>query len=128
MNFEDGEVLTSGNQQNFIIYKECIIPNKAIKNKRIYTITHKSSELFLAGFVVVTDDNKVSGIILLGAHPNQDENLYYCLPKRKLYKEFTKEYFSLIVNNIYTYYLDDCYFDPSDYLIFKEAQSIKIQL
>lgn len=128
MKFESGQLLTAGNFQQYVIYNGLIVPNRAIKNNKVFSITHKTAELHLTGFIVILDNNKVSGVLLLGSHPNQDENLYYCLPDSKKYKEFTKEYYGMLLNNICTYYLDDCYFDPTDNLRFKELTSfMKIQ-
>lgn len=129
MKFEDCIIIQPNDLQKFLIYKGQIIPDKAIKDGKVYNIKHKNDFLYLAGFVVILINNIIDSIFLLGSHPNQDEQWFYCLPSSKKYKKFTREYFYLLINNLHTYYLDDCYFDPADNLTYHEvSHNIKIQV
>lgn len=109
MNYIDGIMINDG---QFILYKGLLIPDILVKDGKPYAITYLDPQFYIHGFLVFTESMKVENIILLGVHPNQDNNYKYCLNEEKRNKLFTEIYFNALVRSIKTYYVDDAYFIP----------------
>lgn len=112
------------------IYEGQIVPNRLIKNKSAYEITYLDPLYFINGFMVITEQDFVKTITLFGYHPNRDPitNLY-CLPDYKKGVEYNKTYFDMLMVNIKTYYLDNCFFIPgSIHIKFKKINSLYVQV
>lgn len=112
------------------IYLGKIKPNRVIKDKNVYEITYIDPIFIMSGFVVMTENRYIQNILLFGFHPNRDPNTsLYCLPERKKQVDFTKQYFKLLLMNLKTYYLDDCFYTPSlSQLKYKKMKSIYLKL
>lgn len=112
------------------IYLGRIKPNRVIKNKNVYEITYIDPIFIMSGFVVMTENRHIQNILLFGYHPNRDPNTsLYCLPERKKQVDFTEQYFKLLITNLKTYYLDDCFYTPSlSQLKYKKMKSIYLKL
>lgn len=112
------------------IFINKIIPNRVIKDKNVYEITHLDSMFHLGGFEVSTENDKVINIRLFGIHPNCDPDTdNFCLPDFKKGIDFTTDYLNLLKTNIQTYYLDNCFFNPTGKkLRYQKMKSIYVQL
>lgn len=107
-----------------------IIPNRVIKDKVAYMITHIDKRYHLDGFAITTENDRVMYITVYGFHPNcKPETDIFCLPDFKKGVELTDAYLDLITTNLQTYYLDNCYFNPTGQkLKYKKMNSIYVQL
>ena len=116
--------------QAYHIYEGRITPDTMIKSHKAYSIDYLDPLFILNGFIVITENNLVLNILLMGIHPNRNpETHMYCLPEYRIKKEFTPEYFEKVLKTIKTYYLDDCYFQPEKkYVRYKPLKSMSIQL
>ena len=112
------------------IYEGHITPNRMISNKNVYEITHLDPLFILNGFLVITENDMVKNIILLGHHPNRDPDTHlYCLPDLKKNVKYDSRYYENLVTSIKTYYLDNCFFKPTKVqATYKKLQSIFFQL
>lgn len=112
------------------IYLGRIKPNRVIKNQNVYEITYIDPIFIMSGFVVMTENRYIQNILLFGYHPNRDpKTSLYCLPERKKQVDFTEQYFKLLLTNLKTYYLDDCFYTPSlSQLKYKKMKSIYLKL
>jgi len=125
-----------GNRGNKELYKithmyiQKIIPDRVVINKAAYEITHIDEWYHLDGFEVITENDKVHLVRIFGYHPNSDPDTdNFCLPDFKKGVYFTMEYLNMIVTNIKTYYLDNCFFNPTGRrLRYKKMKSMYIQL
>lgn len=117
-------------KQEYHIYEGHITPDTMIKSRKAYEITYLHHLFVINGLVVITENDLVLNVLLMGIHPNRDpETKMYCLPKYREKKKFTKEYFERLLKTIKTYYLDDCYFQPpKEYVRYKPLKSMSIQL
>ncbi len=128
--------LVVGNRGNKPLYKisyiyiQKIIPNRIIMDKNAYEITHIDEMYHLAGFEVCTENDKVHNVRLYGYHPNSHPDTdIYCLPDFKLSVEFTPEFLSMLLTNIKTYYIDNCFINPLGKNVrYKKMKSMYIQL
>lgn len=131
---EDCTVVYSGSDELFVeksyIYLGQIIPNRAIKQKNVYEITYLHPLYFIEGFIVITENDKVNRIVILGYHPNRDGKTgLYCLPDYKKSITFSEDYFNILLTNIKTFYLDSCYLTPRvEHIKYKKLKSVYIQL
>ena len=107
-----------------------LIPNRVILNKNVYRITHIDERYHMDGFSLTTENDKVLYVRVFGYHPNCDPDTdIFCLPDFKKDIYLTKEYLDLIISNIQTYYLDNCYFNPTGRkLRYEKMQSMYVQL
>jgi hypothetical protein len=132
MYFDSAVIIFSGNNKLYEkhhIYIDEIIPNRIVEKKNVYEITFLDKIYFINGFDVVTENNNVRRVYLFGFHPNRDSNGLYCLQEEKKNKEFSEDYFKMLLSNIKTYYFDSCYFRPPEKLIkYKKLKSIYVQL
>lgn len=112
------------------IFINRIIPNRVIKNRNVHKITYISRMFHLDGFEISTENDKVLNIRVFGFHPNCDpETDNFCLPDFKKGSYLTSDYLNLIKSNIQTYYLDNCFFNPTGkQLQYKKMKSIYVQL
>lgn len=112
------------------IYEGQIVPNRVIKNKAAYEITYLHPQYLLHGFLVITEQDFVKTITLFGYHPNRDPKTnLYCLPEYKKGVKYTETYFDMLLTNIKTYYLDDCFYTPSPkHVMYKKMNSIFMQM
>jgi len=112
------------------IYEGQITPTRMIKNKNVYEITYLHPQFFINGFMVMTEQNFVSNITLFGYHPNRDpDTCLYCLPDYKKGVKFDQKYFEMLLTNIKTYYLDDCFYTPpKNQVEYRKLRSISMQL
>jgi hypothetical protein len=112
------------------IFINQIIPNRVIMNKCAYTITHIDEQYYLDGFEVSTENDKVMNVRVFGFHPNCDPDTdNFCLPDFKKGVFLTSEYLNLILTNIQTYYLDNCFFNPTGkHLRYEKMKSMYVQL
>lgn len=112
------------------IFINQIIPNRVIMNKNVFKITYLDEQYHLDGFEVSTENDKVMNVRVFGFHPNCDPNTdNFCLPDFKTGVFFTSDYLKLILTNIETYYLDNCYFNPTGkQLRYKKMKSMYVQL
>jgi len=112
------------------VYIQKIIPDRVIMNKNAYEITHIDERYHLDGFEVTTENDKVHIVRVFGYHPNSDPDTdNFCLPDFKKDVYLTSEYLSMIFTNIKTYYLDNCFFDPTGRrLRYKKMKSMYVQL
>jgi len=112
------------------IFINKIIPNRVIKDKNVYEITYLNKMFHLDGFEVSTENGMVMNIRIFGFHPNCDPDTdNFCLPDYKKGTSFTTEYVNLIKTNIQTYYLDNCFFNPTGKeLRYQKMKSIFVQL
>jgi len=112
------------------IFINQIIPNRVIKEKNVHEITFLSELYYIDGFEVSTENDKVINIRLFGFHPNCNPDTdNFCLPDFKKGSYFTSDYLNLIITNIQTYYLDNCFFNPTGKdLRYKKMKSMYIQL
>jgi hypothetical protein len=112
------------------VYEGIIVPDRMIKDKNVYQIVQLDELYYINGFVVITENELVKNVILFGYHPNRDpETHLYCLPDRKKNIKFTQEYFSLLMTNIKTYYLDDCFYMPGKHQVkYKKLKSLYVQM
>lgn len=112
------------------VYEGQIIPNRMIRNKNVYEITHISPQYYINGFNVVTEQDMVTNVILFGYHPNRDpETLLYCQPDYKKGIRYDQVYFEMLLTNIRTYYLDNCFFYPGKNDVrYKKMKSMYIQM
>ena len=96
------------------MYIQKIIPDRVVINKAAYEITHIDAWYHLDGFEVITENDKVHLVRIFGYHPNSDPDTdNFCLPDFKKGVYFTMEYLSMIFTTIKTYYLDNCFFNPT---------------
>ncbi len=96
------------------IFINKIIPNRVIKNKNVYKIVYLDEVYHLDGFEVSTENDKINNIRVFGFHPNcHTETDNFCLPDFKKGVYLTSDYLKLIITNIQTYYLDNCFFNPT---------------
>jgi len=129
-------ILTVGEKSDKSLYKktyiyiEKLIPNRVVMNKNAYEITYIDKMYHLDGFEVSTENDKVINIRLFGFHVNCDPNTdIYCLPEFKKGVNLTPEYLNLIITNIQTYYLDNCFFNPTGKLLrYEKMKSMYVQL
>ena len=136
MEFNDRIVVAPPSNDNFsileisYIYLGRIKPNRVIKDKNVYEIIYVDPIFIMSGFVVMTENRYIQNILLFGFHPNRDPNTsLYCLPERKKQVDFTEQYFKLLLTNLKTYYLDDCFYTPSlSQLKYKKMKSIYLKL
>lgn len=125
-----------GNRGNKDLYKltymfiEKIIPDRVIMNRNAYEITHIDKRYHLDGFQVTTENDRVQFVRVFGYHPNNDPDIdLFCLPDFKKGVYFTTEYLTMIIANIKTYYLDNCFFDPTGKMLrYKKMKSMYVQL
>jgi len=112
------------------IFIQKIIPDRVIMYKNAYEITHIDPRYHLDGFEVSTENDRVINIRIFGFHPNSDPQTdNFCLPDFKIGVYFTAEYLSMILTNIKTYYLDNCFFNPTGRLLqYKKMKSMFVQL
>ena len=112
------------------IFINQVIPNRVIKEKNVYKITYLDEWFYLDGFEISTENDKVTNVRVFGFHPNCDSNTdNFCLPDFKKGVELTDKYFKLILTNIKTYYLDNCFFNPTGkQLRYEKMKSIYVQL
>ena len=112
------------------IFINQVIPNRVIKEKNVYKITYLDEMFYLDGFEISTENDKVMNVRVFGFHPNCDANTdNFCLPDFKKGVFLTDEYFKLILTNIQTYYLDNCFFNPTGkQLRYEKMKSMYIQL
>jgi len=112
------------------IFIKQIIPNRVIMDKNVYNITFLDEQYYLDGFEISTENDKVMNVRVFGFHPNCDPNTdNFCLPDFKKGTFFTEDYLKLILTNIQTYYLDNCFFNPTGkQLRYEKMKSIYIQL
>jgi hypothetical protein len=112
------------------IYEGVIVPNRMIRNKNVYEIVHIDELYHIHGFVVITENDMVKNIVLFGYHPNRDPDTHlYCLPERKKNVKFDQGYFDMLLQNIKTYYLDDCFYMPGKHQVkYKKLKSLYIQM
>ena len=134
MNYKSCTVVCSGSNELFVeksyIYLGQIVPNRAIKQKNVYEITYLHPLYFIEGFIIITENDKVNRIVILGYHPNRDGKTgLYCLPDYKKNITFSEDYFNILLTNIKTFYLDSCYLTPrAKHLKYKKLKSIYVQL
>lgn len=116
--------------QEYHIYEGHITPDTMIRSRKAYEITFIHPLLVIGGFIVITENELVKNIMIMGVHPNVDPaTKLYCLPEYKKNKKFTEKYFSQFVRTLKIYYLDDCYFQPTkEYVKYKPLKSMSIQL
>jgi len=125
-----------GKRENKSIYRKTyislgkIIPTRVILNSCAYEITYIDKEFHLDGFEISTENDKVLNVRLFGGHPNCDPDTdLYCLQDYKKNVEITPEYLRLLKTNIRTYYLDNCYFNPTGRkLRYEKMDSMSITL
>ena len=111
------------------LYEGQITPTRMIKNKQAYEITYLHPQFFINGFMVTTEQDLVRHITLFGYHPNRDPatNLY-CLPNYKKGVKYDGKYYEMLLTNIKTYYLDDCFYTPPKKQVeYKKLKSISMQ-
>jgi len=116
--------------QEYHIYEGQITPTTMIKSRKAYDITFLHPLLVIGGLVVLTENELVKNIMIMGIHPNVDpKTKLYCLPEYRKEKKFTQRYFELFLDTLKIYYLDDCYFQPTkQYVTYKPLKSMSIQL
>ncbi len=112
------------------IFVNQVIPNRVIKEKNVYKITYLDKMFYLDGFEITTENDKVINVRVFGFHPNSDSNTdNFCLPDFKKGVFLTERYFNLILTNIQTYYLDNCFFNPTGkQLRYEKMKSMYVQL
>jgi len=112
------------------IYEGQIIPTRMIKDKNVYEITYLHPQFIIHGFMVMTEQDLVRHITLFGYHPNRDPaTSLYCLPTYKKGVKFDQKYYEMLLTNIKTYYLDDCFYTPpKNQIEYKKLKSISMQL
>jgi hypothetical protein len=112
------------------IFVNQVIPNRVIKEKNVHKITYLDEMFYLDGFEISTENDKVINVRVFGFHPNCDPNTdNFCLPDFKKGVFLTEKYFNLILTNIQTYYLDNCFFNPTGkQLRYEKMKSMYIQL
>ena len=130
--FSDAIVLGEKSKygKRYYIYLEEIIPDRVVKNKNAYEITHLSSFLKINGFAVAVNSNDlVENIFLFGLHPNCDlKTNLYCLAEHQKKVPFDEEYYENLKQNLRVYYLDNCYYKPTGgHLQYKKMKSIYMQ-
>jgi hypothetical protein len=116
--------------KRFYIYIEEITPNRVVKNKNAYEITHLSPFLKINGFAVtVNPKGLVENIFLFGLHPNCElKTNLYCLAKHHKGVQFNEEYYENFKNNLRVYYLDDCHYIPTGgHLQYEKMKSVYMQ-
>lgn len=106
------------------------IPNRVIRDKNVHEITYLDEMFHLDGFEISTENDKVMNVRVFGFHPNCDPNTdNFCLPDFKKGVLLTDKYLKLILTNIQTYYLDNCFYNPTGkQLRYKRMKSMYIQL
>jgi hypothetical protein len=116
-------------EKSFIYLGE-IRPNRVIKNKNVFEIVYLNPMFILNGFVVITENELVQNILVFGYHPNKDpDTSLYCLPNRKKQNKFDENFFKLLLTNLKTFYLDECFYIPSiNQLKYKKMKSIYVKL
>lgn len=107
-----------------------IIPNRVIKDKNVFNITYLDEMFYLDGLEISTENDKVINVRVFGFHPNCDPNTdNFCLPDFKKGVFLTEDYLKLILTNIETYYLDNCFFNPTGkQLRYEKMKSMYVQL
>jgi hypothetical protein len=112
------------------VYEGRITPNRVIKNKNVYEVTHINPLYIMNGFMLITEQDFVKTITLFGYHPNRDpETNLYCLPDYKKGVIYNEQYFDMLLTNIKTYYLDNCFFIPGKTQVtYKKLKSVYIKL
>jgi len=119
------------------IYVDKIIPNRIIKNKRLYKITyldefyHINAVHFLVSKNTINGKENVIKITLDGFHPNTLRNTAneYCLQDKDKGSLFIETFFDRMIANIHNYYLDSCIFEPpTDMLQYERMRSMYVQL
>ena len=115
--------------EKIYLYEGQITPTRMIKNKQVYEITYLHPQFFINGFMVTTEQDFVRHITLFGYHPNRDpETNFYCLPKYKKGVKYDEKYYEMLLTNIKTYYLDDCFYTPpKNQVEYKKLKSISMQ-
>lgn len=112
------------------IYVKKIIPDRIVMEKNVYEITQIDSMYHLDGFEVTTENDKVHLVRVFGCHPNSDPDTdNFCLPDYKKGVDFTPDYLNMILSNIKTYYIDNCFFNPlGNKVRYKKLKSMYVQL
>ena len=112
------------------IFIKTIIPNRVIQGKNIFKITYLNEIYYLDGFEVSTENDKVINVRVFGFHPNCEPNTdNFCLPDFKKGVYLSTDYLNVIITNIQTYYLDNCFFNPTGKdLRYEKMKSIYVQL
>lgn len=112
------------------IYGDKIIPDRIVMDKNVYEITHLDPVYHLDGFAVTTENDKVKCVKIYGYHPNCDPDTdNFCLPDYKKGVEFTPDYLTMLLANIKTYYIDNCFFNPlGNKVRYEKMKSMYIQL
>jgi len=112
------------------IYITKIIPNRIIMDKNAYEITYVNEMYHLDGFTITTENDKVLYVRVFGYHPNCDPDTdVFCLPDFKKGIYLTKEYLDIVITNIQTYYLDNCFFNPIGKNVrYRKLKSMYVQL
>jgi hypothetical protein len=112
------------------VYEGQIIPNRMIKQKNVYEITYIHPQYYINGFTVRTEQDMVTHVSLFGYHPNRDpKTLLYCQPDYKKGVKYDQVYFEMLLTNIRTYYLDNCFFYPGkSHVRYKKMKSMYIQM
>lgn len=115
--------------EKYHIHEGIIIPNRVIEKGHAYEITQISEILYINGFLVITENDLVQTVILFGHHPNRDPETYqYCMPDHKKGVVYNTTYYSRLLINIKTYYLNDCFFVPSKKdLAYKRLASFTVE-
>ena len=112
------------------LYEGQIIPTRMIKNQQAYEITYIHPQFFINGFMVMTEQEHVRTITLFGYHPNRDPKTnLYCLPDYKKGVKYDQKYYEMLLTNIKTYYLDNCFFIPGKMDVkYKKMKSVYMKM
>lgn len=111
------------------VYEGHITPTRMIQDKNVFEITYVHPIYYMHGFSVITHDDLVTTIVLFGHHPNRNpDTCTYCLPDYKTGVKYDEKYFQMLLTNIKTYYLNDCFFTPGkEHIKYKKLNSISMQ-
>jgi len=114
--------------QKCYVYEAQITPRQIIEKKNVYDIVHIDPIWIINGFVIITENDKVTRIIVFGHHPNVSKNIY-CLPKEKKGQLFNKTFYENFIQTIQTYYYDNCYYKvPPANIKYKKIKSMFVKL
>jgi len=95
------------------LYRCLIIPDRLVKDKLLFEIINLKPLYFIHGFIVIVENTLVRNVLLIGYHPNRDPDTgLYCLQESKRNVPYNDDYVQLLVRNIKTYYLNNCFYIP----------------
>jgi len=118
-----------GKAKQYFYYNGFLVPNKAIKENKIYKVSIIDPAYKISALTVTTINDKLKYVHAHTLHPNiNPETLLYCLAPYYQNRYYNKKTYYDLISVMQTYYLDTCYFNPMPcvtQVTFEEQPSIR---